>query len=185
MTGASSGLRCRVVMAPVMLALLVLAGQAVADDARREMLMRIPREGTAGGMLTRLCRPASPNPAPLVVINHGSPPNAADRPLRKPSSCGSEAARFFTSRGYAVAFPLRRGYGETGGAWAETYGSCNAADYVAAGQATADDIAAALDYLLRQPYVAKGGTVIIGQSAGGWGARGFASRDPGRAATLV
>ena len=29
----------------------------------------------------------------------------------------SEVARFFTSRGYTVAFPLRRGYGETGGRW--------------------------------------------------------------------
>ena len=128
-------------------------------------------------MVTRICLPGTSAPAPLVIINHGSPPVAGDRQFRKPSSCG-EAARFFTSEGYAVAFPLRRGYGETGGPWAETYGRCNSADFARAGQATADDIVVALDYLLRQNYVAKRGTVVIGQSAGGWGTLALASRSP-------
>jgi dienelactone hydrolase len=150
--------------------------RTTAAEAAKEMLIRIPREGTPDGMLTRLCLSAR-TPAPLVVINHGSPATADSRQFRKPSQCG-EAAHFFTMRGYTVAFPLRRGYGETGGRWAETYGKCDSANYVGAGEATADDIAAAVDYLLRQPYIAQNGTMIIGQSAGGWGTLAFASRNP-------
>jgi dienelactone hydrolase len=49
----------------------------------------------------------------------------------------------------------------------------------------ADDIVAALDYLLRQPYVAKGGTMVIGQSAGGWGTLALASRNPEGIAAFI
>jgi dienelactone hydrolase len=155
-----------------------------AVEAPMEKLIRIPREGTRDGMLTRLCFTAGRSPAPLVIINHGSPPIATDRDHRKPSACG-EVARFFTARGYTVAFPLRRGYGETGGTWAETYGKCGSANFVAGGQATADDILAALDYLRRQPYIAQGGTVVIGQSAGGWGTLALASRSPDGIAAFI
>ena len=146
-------------------------------EGMQEMLIRIPRAGTPDGMLTRICQTGGQTVAPLVIINHGSPAVAGPRQLRKPSSCG-EVAQFFTSRGYTVAFPLRRGYGETGGRWAETYGRCDSANFANAGRATADDIVVVLDYLLRQPYVAKGGTVVIGQSAGGWGTLALASRNP-------
>src|SRR5882757_6428184 len=40
-------------------------------------------------------------------------------------------------RGYMVALPLRRGYGETGGPWRENYGSCGNPDYYRAGLVTA------------------------------------------------
>lgn len=148
-----------------------------------EVMLWIPREGTPGGMLTRVCK-TQRSPAPLVIINHGSPAHAKDRASRQPSACG-EVARFFTSRGYNVAFPLRRGYGDTGGRWAETYGKCNSADFVAGGQATADDIAIAIDYLRQQPYVARTGTIVIGQSAGGWGTLALASRNPGGIAAFI
>lgn len=149
-----------------------------------ELMLWIPREGTPVGMLTQVCKTNLRAPAPLVIINHGSPPRSGDRASRKPSSCG-EVAHFFTSRGYNVAFPLRRGYGETGGKWAETYGRCDSADFVSGGQATADDIAAAIDFLLQQPYVAKTGTIVVGQSAGGWGTLALASRNPRGIATFI
>lgn len=165
-------------------------GAAAAKTAQpaalpSEELIRIPRDGTAGGMLTRICRPAVQRPAPLVVINHGSPPVASDRARRKPSSCRSEVARFFTSRGYVVAFPLRRGYGETGGAWAEAYGKCDNADFLAGGAATADDIEAALAYLRTLPLVEKADTIVIGQSAGGWGTLTLAARNPPGVRTFI
>ena len=149
-----------------------------------ERLIRIPMQGTPDGLLTRVCLTPLRASAPLVIINHGSPADAAKRLTRKPGSCG-EAAKFFTSRGYTVAFPLRRGYGETGGPWAETYGKCDSADFVSGGQATADDIHAALTYLLRQPYIVSGGTVIVGQSAGGWGTLALAARNPDGIAAFI
>jgi dienelactone hydrolase len=87
----------------------------------------------------------------------------------EPGRCDQEAARWFLSRGYVVAFPLRRGYGAAGGDWAESYGGCAHADYVHAGIETARDIDAAVVALTALPFVRPDGVVVVGQSAGGWG----------------
>jgi len=47
---------------------------------------------------------------------------------------------WFVSRGYVVVLPMRRGYGETSGAWAEDYGRCQTPDYFGAGLQGAADI---------------------------------------------
>jgi dienelactone hydrolase len=83
--------------------------------------------------------------------------------------CDQEAAQWFLTRGYVVAFPLRRGYGATGGEWAETYGGCDRADYFHAGLETARDIDAAVQAVTTLPFVIPDHVVIVGQSAGGWG----------------
>lgn len=128
-------------------------------------------------IFTRLCLPRGGATQPLVLINHGSP-SEAQRPRQNAASCWSEPVRFFLARGHAVGLPLRRGYGVNGGPWVETYGRCDAPDYRAAGLTTADDIQAALAVLSARPDVPRGPAVIIGQSAGGWGAMAMASRNP-------
>jgi pimeloyl-ACP methyl ester carboxylesterase len=126
-------------------------------------------------ILVRVCRPATDTPARLVVINHGSPPDPAARPRMQVGRCDEEAAQWFLTRGYVVAFPLRRGYGATGGEWAETYGGCDHADYFHAGLETARDIDAAVQALTTLPFVMPDNAVIVGQSAGGWGTIAYAS----------
>ncbi|HEY6458098.1 MAG TPA: prolyl oligopeptidase family serine peptidase [Steroidobacteraceae bacterium] len=126
-------------------------------------------------ILVRVCRPATDTAARLVVINHGSPPDPAARPRMQVGRCDQEAAQWFLRRGYLVAFPLRRGYGATGGAWAETYGGCDHADYFHAGLETARDIDAAVQALTTLPFVLPDNVVIVGQSAGGWGTIAYAS----------
>ena len=133
----------------------------------------------------RTCRPPGDAPAPAVVINHGSPANAKSRPTMKPSGCDSEAAQWFLKRGWVVAFPLRRGYGETGGDWAETYGSCSRPNFVPAGLASADDIDSAVRYVATLDYARPGRTLVVGQSAGGWGTVAYASRNPPGVAGLI
>jgi dienelactone hydrolase len=123
----------------------------------------------------RLCLPSSADPATLVLINHGSPPQAADRPKMKLGRCDQEAAQWFLSRGFVVAFVLRRGYGETGEEWAENPLGCGHPDFVRAGIETAIDIGATIDFLTRQPEVKPSDAVIVGQSAGGWGTIAYAS----------
>src|SRR5215469_16642251 len=106
---------------------------AMPDPDARDQLILVPVTGADGNvaeMQTRLCRPAGGTPAGLVVINHGSPPDAAVRPRMRPGSCGQEAAQWFLGRGYAVAMPLRRGYGATGGDYAESIGPCLSVDFV-------------------------------------------------------
>lgn len=146
-----------------------------------EELIRIPRTGAQSGILTQICRPRGLATAPLVVINHGRPAGATDKERRdkrakmKPWTCGLLASTFW-SRGYVVAFPLRRGYGETGGSDHENTGSCNAPDYYKSANAAADDIEATIKYLKSLPYVAKGRTIVIGQSAGGLATMALAAR---------
>ena len=90
-------------------------------------------------------------------------------------SCDAEAARWFTFRGYVVGFVLRRGYGATGGYWAETTGGCNNPDYVRGGLESARDMQAAVAAMTQLPFVRRDGAIIVGQSAGGWGAIAYNS----------
>ncbi len=159
----------------------VLAGCAAPaePDSARDRIVVVPVTDAAGQtqrMQGRLCRPAGDAPARLVVINHGSPANAADRPRQAVGTCGQEAARWFLDRGFVVLFPLRRGYGDTGGQWAETYGRCDEADYVAAGLETARDIDAAVRFGTALPFVQPAHAVVVGVSAGGWGTVAYDSQ---------
>ncbi len=103
----------------------------------------------------------------------------------QPGRCDLEAAQWFLSRGYVVAFPLRRGYGATGGNWAEDYGRCDGADYFHAGLQTARDINAAVEGLTTLPFVRPSGVVIVGQSAGGWGTIAYDSIAHPKAAVFI
>jgi dienelactone hydrolase len=129
-------------------------------------------------MQMRVCRLNGDKSTSIAVINHGSPSNSSQRPTMKTTSCDAEVTKWFRSRGYAVAYPLRRGYGETGGKWAEEYGSCSRPSFGPAGLATADDIDSAVRYLTTLPFVRKDRVLVVGQSAGGWGTLAYASRNP-------
>lgn len=135
-----------------------------------ETLISIPmrdEQGAVQHLAARLCRPPGPWPAPLVVINHGAPAAREDAPLMVPTSCGSAPARWFESRGYAVLFALRRGFGGSTGEIASS-GSCENPDYAVAGLTEARDIAALVTYGRSLPGIARDGTVVMGQSTGGW-----------------
>jgi pimeloyl-ACP methyl ester carboxylesterase len=81
--------------------------------------------------------------------------------------------------------PQRPGHGATGGSYLEDQGVCGAPDYVRSGQATADSIAAAIDFMVTQPFIRPSGVVVVGNSAGGWGALALASRNPANVAVIV
>ncbi len=53
------------------------------------------------------------------------------------------------------------------------------------GRATADEIRTAMDYARGQSFIRKDGAVIVGHSAGGWGALALASEDPKAIAAIV
>ncbi len=151
---------------------------AVADPALRDQVVAVPftdAQGQPVRIQARLCRPGGNAPARLVVINHGSPASAADRPGMQVGRCESEPARWFLERGFVVMFPLRRGYGATGGAWAEGNGRCADPDYVHAGVESARDVNAAVEYATALPFVRPDHAVVVGQSAGGWAAIAYDS----------
>ena len=92
---------------------------------------------------------------------------------------------WFVARGYAVLLPQRPGHGQTGGPYLEDEGICEFANYTRAGDATADSIAAAIDYMTKQPFIRPDGVVAVGNSAGGWGVVALASRNPPAVSAVI
>lgn len=174
--------RAAVVFAAVALSACVaqpLAGRAgpvgTVDEGTRQQTHYIPFD--TGGvdqtlLLGRVCRPDGVTPARVVVLAHGSPPVASQRLTQQLTSCDSEAVRWFTGRGYMVVLSIRRGYGGTGGPYVEGAQACTVDSYARAAQETARDVLATVAYGLALPGAKTGGAVVVGQSAGGWGALG-------------
>jgi len=160
---------------------LVVAGDTWAQT--REQVVRIPA-ASGVSMIATVMRPPGEDKKPVVVINHGSPADGAQRAKMAPPRYNGLSS-WFVSRGYVVVLPLRRGYGETGGTWAEAYGSCQNPDYYNAGLQSATDIKAALDYMRGQPYVAPDRSLVVGQSAGGWATLALSSQNPAGVSGMI
>ncbi len=160
-----------------LLAQKAMGPQDMAAGPMHRQLWLVPSQDARTPMRALVFRPDGPGPFPLAVINHGSWESAELRAAFVQPEYEA-AVQWFVARGYAVALPLRPGHGATGGPYLESSGPCERADFVKAGMATADSIEAALAFLSTQPFVKRGGTVIVGHSAGGWGALALASRNP-------
>ena len=131
-----------------------------------------------------LFRPDGDGPFRLAVIAHASTQNILRR-AQMPQPDYKPLAAFLASRGFAVLVPERPGHGATGGPYLEDQGGCDEADYARSGRATADEIAAALRFMLTQPFVRRDGAVVVGHSAGGWGALALSSGDPREIAAII
>lgn len=127
-------------------------------------------------MTATFWRPRGKGPFPLAVISHASTEDPNER-IEDPTPRYESTAQWLVQHGYAVVLPVRPGHGPTGGAYLEDQGGCANADYVRSGQTTAASIEATIDYMLAQPFLKKKRVIVVGQSAGGWGALALASRN--------
>jgi dienelactone hydrolase len=159
-----------------LLAMLLLGGVG-GDGARPDYVsaegvplvqehIRIPGPGGRYTLATTILRPEGRGPFGAIVLNHGVPLTAAAR-RRESSELLMPAAEVLAARGYTVVMPLRRGFGATGGWFAEDAGSCGNPDYLRGETAAADDIMAAYNYARRLSYVDPSRMILAGQSAGG------------------
>jgi dienelactone hydrolase len=156
-----------------------------ADDSPgRPQQLRIPSPDTATMSRAVLYRPAGRGPFPLALIAHASTQNALRR-AQMPQPQYRALANELLARGFAVLVPERPGHGATGGPYLEDQGDCDNADYVAAGRATAAALRGAVEAMRREPFIRKDGAVIVGHSAGGWGALALAGSDPGLIARIA
>ena len=131
-----------------------------------------------------LFRPSGEGPFRLAVIAHASTQNVLLR-AQMPQPEYRTLASFLVARGFAVLVPERPGHGATGGKYLEDQHGCDEADYARSGRATAQEIFAALTYLRGQPFIRRDGTVVIGHSAGGWGALALANADPAEVSSII
>ncbi len=142
----------------------------------QQWLVPSPDPDTAAHAL--LFRPTGEGPFRLAVIAHASTENVLRR-AQMPQPEYRALAAFLVARGFAA------GHGATGGRYLEHQGGCDEADYFRAGRATADSIIAALNYLRGQPFIRQDGAVVLGHSAGAWGALALAHENPPGVSSIV
>jgi dienelactone hydrolase len=151
-------------------------------DRRQQWLVPSPDPATAAHAI--LFRPPGEGPFPLAVVAHATSQNVLRR-AQMPQPEYRALAAWLVRRGFAVLVPERPGHGATGGRYLEDQGGCDEADYAKAGRATADAIAAALDFMRGQSFVRQDGVVIVGHSAGAWGALALAARNPPGVSAII
>ena len=127
--------------------------------------VRVPVDGGRRSVAATVVRPDGPGPYGVVVLNHGVPVSDVER-MRTSAADFQATAPIFARRGYVVVMPLRRGFGATGGAFAEDAGPCSNPDYERGERAAAEDVMAAYEFAQSLPYVEPARMILAGQSAG-------------------
>ncbi|WP_284619802.1 alpha/beta hydrolase family protein [Aquabacterium humicola] len=119
----------------------------------------------------------TPQPRPVVVLNHGRAPTVAGRAAVGRSRY-PEASAWFAQQGFVVALPTRIGYGETGGEDVEDTGRCERTRYLPGFAAAADQALAVLSAMRARPDVAPERAIVAGQSFGGAASIAAAAQAP-------
>jgi dienelactone hydrolase len=169
--------------APVAAQVLVGAQESEAAPNRRQQWL-VPSADPPAPSRAILFRPPGDGPFRLAIVAHATSQNGLRR-AQMPQPDYQALAAWLVSRGFAVLVPERPGHGVTGGRYLEDQGGCDEADFAKAGHATADSIAAALDFMRRQPFVRQDAAIVVGHSAGGWGALALSARNPAGLAAIV
>jgi dienelactone hydrolase len=150
--------------------------QGSESGPNRRQEWRVPSGVSSLASRALVFRPAGEGPFRLAVIAHASVQN----PLRRATMPQPEyrvLASWLVARGFAVVVPERPGHGATGGFYLEDQGACVDADYMRAGHGAADSIAAALTFMRAQPFIKKDSVIVVGHSAGGFGALALSARN--------
>jgi dienelactone hydrolase len=154
------------------------------SEPERAQQWLVPSPDAAIAAHAVLFRPLGDGPFRLAVIAHASTQNVLRR-AQMPQPEYRALSAFLVAHGFAVLVPERLGHGASGGAYLEDQGGCDDASYDRSGRATADQIALAMQFLRAQPFIRKDGAVIIGHSAGGWGALALAGYDPKAVSAII
>ena len=154
-----------------------LGAQGAEGEPGRRQPWLVPSPDPDVAAHAILFRPPGGGPFPLAVIAHASTQNVLRR-AQMPQPEYAALSAWLVARGFAVLVPERPGHGATGGRYLEDQGGCDEANYSRAGHATADSIAAALNFLRAQPFIRRDGTMVVGHSAGAWGALALAGSNP-------
>ena len=127
-------------------------------------------------LAVRVFNPQGGGPFPLVVINHGTPVSISD--ARSVKLGFTQASEWFARHGYIVVVALRPGFGNSDGPYMEPGGPCGNRDYASDGRETAKVEAAIVASASRLPNVDQSHIIVIGQSAGGYGAIALGDSPP-------
>lgn len=118
-------------------------------------------------------RPFGDGPFPTVMFNHGSTGDGSDPSLFGVTTYSETVAKYFVDRGWMVAFPQRRGRGQSDGLYdegfnaARTFYSCNRDITLAGAERAIEDLDAAVDWLRMRADVDTTRMLASGASRGG------------------
>jgi dienelactone hydrolase len=158
---------CRIFVS-IMLLAASSAGRAWAQGLAEEPL-RIPmREAGSHGLEAFMVRPDDDQAHPLALLTHGTPREADDR-RQITALTFVPQAREFARRGWTTVIVVRRGYGTSGGSYAEDARACSSRpNYYGAGKESAKDLRASISYLSNVAHVDVSRVLSVGVSAGGF-----------------
>ena len=162
----------------------LLGAQGAEGEPDREQHWLVPTPDPDRPAHAVLFRPPGNGPFRLALIAHASTQNALRR-AQMPRPEYRALAAFLVARGFAVMVPERLGHGSTGGSYLEDQGGCDQADYVRSGRATAQQIAVVLQFLRGQAFIRRDHAIVVGHSAGGWGALALAGEDPTSVSAII
>ena len=140
------------------------------DPTVNEQVVMLPvvENGKSFQFETTLFKPPGDGPFPLLVMNHGKDRGS---PADQHRDRFLALSREFVKRGYAVAVPMRKGFSKSTGTYTDF--GCNMKDN---GQQQADDVQAALDALVKLPFIDREHIIVAGQSYGGLATVAFGTR---------
>jgi len=164
-------------IAPPLCAQVTFGPSGEEGEPLRRQAWLVPSPDTDIAARAVLFRPAGAGPFRLALVAHASTQNALRR-AQMPQPEYRSLAAYLVARGFAVLVPERLGHGATGGRYVEDQGGCDEADYARSGRATAEEIRLALEFLRKQEFIRKDAAIVLGHSAGGWGALALANADP-------
>lgn len=145
----------------------LVAPLTAQEIVKRELRIPAPGAGKCG-LEAIMVRPKEPGPHPLALISHGAPRNGNDRRRMRPEDWVPQA-REFARRGWTAVIVMRRGYGDSGGDFAEGADACGRhPEYYRSGVESANDLRAAIKFLSGQPEVDPTHIISVGRSAGGF-----------------
>lgn len=157
-------------------------GSESAPNRRQDWL--VPTQDQITPSRAVLFRPPGKGPFRIAVIAHASTQNRLAR-AQMPQPEYPALAAALVAKGFAVLVPQRLGHGKTGGPYLEDQEGCDNAEYAMSARTTAEEIMTALTFIRTQSFARKDASVIIGHSAGGWGALALADRSPKDISAIV
>lgn len=155
----------------------------------RRIVEFLPTALTEDGKPVRLevvtFKPDGAGPFPLLLINHGSTGRGNDPALFRQTRWSFAIADLFTRKGWLVAFPQRRGRGNSDGRYDEGFDPDRAQGYtcepvasLAGADRALEDVRAAMLALRSRPEVGRGRVLIGGISRGGVLSIAYAGEHP-------
>jgi dienelactone hydrolase len=173
----------RVFVAALLLAILPACSYA-QDLIVTELRIPTPHSGKKG-LEAVMIRPNDNAPHPLALLTHGTPREPSDRPEMTPLRFIPQA-REFARRGWTAVIVMRRGFGDSGGGYAEENRVCSRfPDFVTPTLESVRDLRESAAYLETRPEIDPSRMIAVGVSTGGLAMVGLAADPPPRLVAAI